>query len=194
MALRCSTSGKYTPFSICLRAVFATLSICLEVKHHGHWRKSGLLFALREGPQGLPTPVPFATQVNDANKPRFNHVAALGNVFRIMDVPKDRFTPAEREQWLNFLKSYPAKVEDVPADRLHPFSSSSSIAPCSLQLPSDFRSTLTRCKLLMFVLSLSCLAYIWHALLRTALHQPFIVNLLLDLRDSTQSRFGTSTQ
>eukprot|EP00965_Chrysotila_dentata_P095104 3143859-Pleurochrysis_carterae.AAC.1 len=54
-----------------------------------------------------------------------------------MDALKDRFTPAERGQWLSFFQSYPAKVEDVPADRLHPFSSS-SIPPCSLQVPSDF--------------------------------------------------------
>eukprot|EP00965_Chrysotila_dentata_P035477 1180062-Pleurochrysis_carterae.AAC.1 len=53
-----------------------------------------------------------------------------------MDALEERFTPAHRAQWASFFDAYPGKVEDVPAERLHPFTST-SIPPCLLQVPSD---------------------------------------------------------
>eukprot|EP00965_Chrysotila_dentata_P189890 6173581-Pleurochrysis_carterae.AAC.1 len=53
-----------------------------------------------------------------------------------MDALKDRFTPEHRAQWSSFFDTYPSKVEDVPPERMHPFTST-SIPTCSLQVPND---------------------------------------------------------
>eukprot|EP00965_Chrysotila_dentata_P119858 3963591-Pleurochrysis_carterae.AAC.2 len=64
----------------------------------------------QEGPQGLPTPAPFATCVTDANKPRFDHVAARANVINIMDALTARFTPADRDVLAKLLLKLSSKI------------------------------------------------------------------------------------
>eukprot|EP00965_Chrysotila_dentata_P233785 6199793-Pleurochrysis_carterae.AAC.2 len=67
--------------------------------------------------------------------PSLDRGAARANTSKIMDALKVRFTPDDHARWLSFFQGYPAKVAEIPTDRLHPFSSS-SIVPCLLQIPS----------------------------------------------------------
>eukprot|EP00965_Chrysotila_dentata_P254657 6211951-Pleurochrysis_carterae.AAC.1 len=53
-----------------------------------------------------------------------------------MMILKDRFSEADRAEWRAFFKNYPTKVEDIPAERLHPFTTT-SIPQCGMRLPDS---------------------------------------------------------
>eukprot|EP00965_Chrysotila_dentata_P237996 6202230-Pleurochrysis_carterae.AAC.1 len=52
----------------------------------------------------------------------------------ILKVLKTRFAPEDHAEWEAFFGSYPNEVEEIPPDRLHPFSTT-SIPQCGLRLP-----------------------------------------------------------
>eukprot|EP00965_Chrysotila_dentata_P122993 4065112-Pleurochrysis_carterae.AAC.1 len=94
------------------------------------------IFKTREGPQGFPALASFAKNITNANLPRFDIANARRSTLSILDVLKDRFTAAEKQEWETFFDEYPQKVEDIPAERVHNFSAT-SLPKCGMQLPDS---------------------------------------------------------
>ena len=78
------------------------------------------VFSNASGPDGVPTLAPFARGVADAEQARFDVVAAQAHVKAIIKALPETFPAADIACWERFFEAYPANVEAIPQDRLHP--------------------------------------------------------------------------
>eukprot|EP00965_Chrysotila_dentata_P021964 726867-Pleurochrysis_carterae.AAC.2 len=92
------------------------------------------IFKTKEVLQGLPLLAPFAKSLTNSNLPRFDIAHARASTMSILDILKDRFTEADRTEWKTFFDEYPKKVDDIPDERMHRFTSS-SLPPCGMTSP-----------------------------------------------------------
>ena len=68
----------------------------------------------------VPTLAPFARGVADAALSRFDAVAAQAHIKAIIKALPETFPAADISNWERFFEAYPATVEAIPAERLHP--------------------------------------------------------------------------
>eukprot|EP00965_Chrysotila_dentata_P138721 4588472-Pleurochrysis_carterae.AAC.1 len=85
-------------------------------------------------PQGLPAAAQFATSFTDSTAQRFDIAKARTSTLSIITALSDRFTESKKQEWEKFFDEYPEKVEDIPSERLQPFSTE-SLPACSMRLP-----------------------------------------------------------
>ena len=78
------------------------------------------VFSNSSGPDGVPPLAPFARSVADAQKMRFDVSAAQAHVKAIIKALPNTFAAADTACWERFFAAYPANVEAIPQDRLHP--------------------------------------------------------------------------
>jgi hypothetical protein len=78
------------------------------------------VFSNSSGPDGVPPLAPFARGVADASKARFDVAAAKDHIKAIIKALPQTFAAEDVACWERFFAAYPAAVEDIPQDRLHP--------------------------------------------------------------------------